>query len=57
MGSYDPLVNEHNEKLVALNLERIRHWIGNGADVTLPVAQLLGMFIISFINLFLHSCG
>lgn len=43
LGSYDPLPNEHNEKLVALNLERIRHWIGNGAEVTKPVAELLGI--------------
>lgn len=42
VGSYDPLPNEHNEKLVALNLERIRHWLGNGADVSTPVAELLG---------------
>ncbi|KAG8507974.1 28S ribosomal protein S16, mitochondrial [Galemys pyrenaicus] len=28
LGSYDPLPNSHGEKLVALNLERIRHWIG-----------------------------
>ncbi|XP_023574171.1 28S ribosomal protein S16, mitochondrial, partial [Octodon degus] len=25
VGSYDPLPNSHGEKLVALNLERIRH--------------------------------
>lgn len=42
VGSYDPLPNENNEKLVAFNLERIRHWIGNGADISTPVAQLLG---------------
>lgn len=49
LGSYDPLVNEHNERLVALNFERIRHWIGNGADVTLPVLQLLGGFISFYV--------
>lgn len=48
MGSYDPLPNENNEKLVAFNFERIRHWIGNGAEVTTPVAQLLGS--TNFIN-------
>lgn len=42
LGSYDPLANAHNEKLVSLNLERIRHWIGNGADISQPVAELLG---------------
>ncbi|KAK7863494.1 hypothetical protein R5R35_010524 [Gryllus longicercus] len=43
VGTYDPLPNQHNEKLVSLNLERIRHWVGNGADVSTPVAQLLGL--------------
>ncbi|KAB1277686.1 DnaJ-like protein subfamily C member 9 [Camelus dromedarius] len=29
LGSYDPLPNSHGEKLVALNLDRIQHWIGS----------------------------
>lgn len=37
--------NEKNEKLVALNFERIRHWIGKGAHVSQPVAELLGMIL------------
>lgn len=43
VGSFDPLPNEHNEKLVALNFERLQFWIGNGADMSKPVAQLLGL--------------
>ncbi|CAG9763927.1 unnamed protein product [Ceutorhynchus assimilis] len=43
VGSYDPMPNRHDEKLVALNFERIRFWIGNGAEVSKPVAQLLGL--------------
>ncbi|RZC36297.1 Ribosomal S16 domain containing protein [Asbolus verrucosus] len=43
LGSYDPLPNENNEKLVSLNLERIRFWMGNGALVSKPVEQLLGL--------------
>nr|CAH7762230.1 unnamed protein product [Callosobruchus chinensis] len=43
VGTFDPLPNEHNEKLTSLNYERIRHWIGNGADVSKPVQQLLGL--------------
>lgn len=43
VGSYDPLPNEYNERLVALNFERIRHWIGSGAHVSTPVAELLGI--------------
>lgn len=44
LGSYDPMPNTNNEKLVALNLERIKFWLGKGAHVTNPVAELLGMF-------------
>ncbi|XP_045506898.1 probable 28S ribosomal protein S16, mitochondrial [Colias croceus] len=43
LGSYDPMPNIHNEKLVALNLERIKYWMGQGAHVTNPVAELLGL--------------
>ncbi|CAH1176062.1 unnamed protein product [Phaedon cochleariae] len=43
VGTHDPLPNEHNEKLTSLNYERIRHWIGNGAVVSKPVEQLLGL--------------
>ncbi|PIK34512.1 28S ribosomal protein S16 [Apostichopus japonicus] len=34
--------NNHNEKLVSLNLERIRFWLGSGAQMSRPVAMLLG---------------
>ncbi|CAM4539394.1 unnamed protein product [Lepidochelys kempii] len=43
VGCYDPLPNSHNEKLVGLNIERIKHWIGCGAHVTKPVEKLLGL--------------
>ncbi|KAJ8708664.1 hypothetical protein PYW08_010046 [Mythimna loreyi] len=43
LGSYDPMPNTNNEKLVALNLERIKFWLGKGAHVTDPVAELLGL--------------
>jgi len=42
LGTYDPLINQQNERLVALNFERIRHWLGRGADTSEPVAELLG---------------
>jgi small subunit ribosomal protein S16 len=35
--------NEQNEKLVALKLDRIRYWLGVGAQPTNPVAKLLGL--------------
>ncbi|KAH8300034.1 hypothetical protein KR044_008745 [Drosophila immigrans] len=43
VGSYDPMPNEHNERLVALNTERIRYWLGNGAHMSEPAAELLGI--------------
>lgn len=43
LGSYDPLPNKHNEKLVSLNIEKIKYWIGNGAHTTKPVEKLFGL--------------
>ena len=35
--------NQMNQIMVSLNYERIRHWIGEGAHVSNPVAKLLGL--------------
>uniref|UniRef100_G3TQ71 Small ribosomal subunit protein bS16m n=1 Tax=Loxodonta africana TaxID=9785 RepID=G3TQ71_LOXAF len=43
LGCYDPLPNSHGEKIVGLNLERIRYWIGCGAHLSKPVERLLGL--------------
>ncbi|XP_053996358.1 probable 28S ribosomal protein S16, mitochondrial [Hylaeus anthracinus] len=43
LGSYDPLPNKFNEKLVALNLERIQYWIGQRVHFSKPVAEILGL--------------
>lgn len=43
MGTYDPLANEHNQRLVSFNFERVRHWLGKGAHMSTPVAELLGL--------------
>lgn len=45
IGSYDPYTNQYNEKLISLNLERIRFWIGRGALISKPVEELLGINI------------
>lgn len=42
VGTYDPLPNDHNEKLVAINFEKLHFWINRGALPTRPVAMLLG---------------
>uniref|UniRef100_A0A1B6L2C1 Small ribosomal subunit protein bS16m n=1 Tax=Graphocephala atropunctata TaxID=36148 RepID=A0A1B6L2C1_9HEMI len=43
IGSYDPMPNERNEKLVACNFERLGYWIGQGVGVSKAVCQLLGI--------------
>jgi ribosomal protein S16 len=43
LGSYDPMPNDKNEVLVALNLKRLRYWIGTEGVVINPwVQKLLG---------------
>jgi ribosomal protein S16 len=34
--------NEKSQKMVALNYERIQFWMAKGANVSEPVAELLG---------------
>lgn len=43
IGSYDPLPNDYNEKLVNINFEKLHHWIRQGATPTRPIEILLGM--------------
>ncbi|XP_014254684.1 probable 28S ribosomal protein S16, mitochondrial [Cimex lectularius] len=43
LGSFDPMPNTNGEKLVAFNFERIGYWIGEGAEISTPVAELLGL--------------
>jgi small subunit ribosomal protein S16 len=40
LGFYDPIANEA-EKKVRLNEERIRYWLGQGAQTSDTVADLL----------------
>lgn len=42
IGSYDPLPNKYNEKLVAINFQRLNYWIKEGAIVSKSVKKLLG---------------
>ena len=44
LGSFDPMPNKHNEKLVALNFDRLKFWMAHGAELTLPVGKLLGLY-------------
>lgn len=43
VGTYDPLPNSRNEKLVSLNMERIKYWLAAGAVPSKPVQELLGL--------------
>lgn len=43
LGTYDPMPNNHNEKLVSFNFERVKHWMARGATPTRPVSMLLGL--------------
>ena len=43
VGTYDPLPNTRNEKLVALNMDRVKYWLAQGAGTSTPVACLLGL--------------
>lgn len=46
--------NVSNEKLVALNLERLKYWLGKGAHVTPPVGELLGEITINIIKYIIY---
>uniref|UniRef100_A0A1I7ZFN0 Small ribosomal subunit protein bS16m n=1 Tax=Steinernema glaseri TaxID=37863 RepID=A0A1I7ZFN0_9BILA len=44
IGTFDPLPNTRNEKLVALNYGRLKYWIGErNAHISVPVLELLGL--------------
>uniref|UniRef100_A0A1L8EIS7 Small ribosomal subunit protein bS16m n=1 Tax=Haematobia irritans TaxID=7368 RepID=A0A1L8EIS7_HAEIR len=43
VGTFDPLPNQYNERLVSFNFERIRYWLGKGAHMSTPAAELLGI--------------
>ncbi|KAL7675096.1 hypothetical protein ACOME3_001366 [Neoechinorhynchus agilis] len=43
LGAYDPLRNKYGERLMALNVDRFRFWITEGAEPTKTVRRLLGL--------------
>ena len=43
LGTYDPMLKKDDANRVKLNEERIRHWLGNGAQPTDRVARMLGV--------------
>jgi small subunit ribosomal protein S16 len=41
LGTYDPLLPKDNENRVKMNIERVQHWLGQGAQPTDRVARFL----------------
>ena len=41
LGTYNPLLPKDNENRVKLDLDRVQHWIGQGAQPTDRVARFL----------------
>ncbi len=42
LGSYNPMLNKDNPDRVKLNVERIKHWLSEGAQPTTRVKKFLG---------------
>lgn len=42
LGTYNPLLAKDDEKRVTLNEERIKYWLGQGAETSYRVATFLG---------------
>uniref|UniRef100_A0A8C0KCM9 Ragulator complex protein LAMTOR4 n=1 Tax=Canis lupus dingo TaxID=286419 RepID=A0A8C0KCM9_CANLU len=47
LDSCDPLPNSHGEKIVALNLDQIWHWIHYGTHLSQQVEKILGYLVLS----------
>jgi small subunit ribosomal protein S16 len=41
LGTYNPLLAKDDENRIKMNLERIQHWLGQGAQPTDRVARML----------------
>lgn len=42
LGTYNPLLAKDDAQRIVLNAERIKHWLGEGAEPTYRVAVFLG---------------
>uniref|UniRef100_A0AC35G6K4 Small ribosomal subunit protein bS16m n=1 Tax=Panagrolaimus sp. PS1159 TaxID=55785 RepID=A0AC35G6K4_9BILA len=44
VGTFDPLPNAKNEKLISMDITRLKYWIGErNAQISVPVLELLGL--------------
>ena len=50
LGVYDPMPNINNERLVSINFDRVRHWLGQNkaVEVTPAVQQLFGECVLTY---------
>uniref|UniRef100_A0A1I7WIU5 Small ribosomal subunit protein bS16m n=1 Tax=Heterorhabditis bacteriophora TaxID=37862 RepID=A0A1I7WIU5_HETBA len=56
VGTFDPLPNINNEKLVSLNFGRLKYWIGErNAHISVPVLELLALICSSHLIMQLMS--
>ncbi len=42
LGTYNPLLKDGDEKRVVMNVERIKYWLGQGAQPSPRIARFLG---------------
>ena len=58
IGSFDPLPNYKNEKLVGISFDRFNYWYSHGNVIlTRPVEKLMGMFLPPVVQLLSYFCG
>lgn len=41
LGTYDPMLAKDNENRIRMDLDRVKHWLGQGAQPTDRVARML----------------
>jgi small subunit ribosomal protein S16 len=46
IGTFDPLPNIHNERLVGIDFDKLRKWLAGGAVCSKPVEVLLGVYVL-----------
>uniref|UniRef100_A0A1I8BVP8 Small ribosomal subunit protein bS16m n=1 Tax=Meloidogyne hapla TaxID=6305 RepID=A0A1I8BVP8_MELHA len=44
LGTFDPIPNDRNEKLVSIKFDRLKYWLGvRNAEVSVSLLELLGL--------------
>ncbi|CAL1278762.1 unnamed protein product [Larinioides sclopetarius] len=54
LGVFDPMPNEFNERLLALNVERFKHYVSEGAWIRSSTAMLLGELQEFYLFILIH---